>query len=76
MLVQLKLLETNPIKGSWREELAERPGSWLTMVSARNRHAAAGASQRKDSPDSPGLVAPKSFRLSLGDGRRGCQERN
>jgi hypothetical protein len=58
-------------------ELAESPGSWLTMVSARNRHATAGASHRSDIPVvSPELAGPKSFRLSLGDGRRGCQERN
>lgn len=76
MFVKLKLLETRPIMGCWRAEAAAvRPGSWLAMVKARTRQAIAGASQRSDKPEDS-AAEPKSFRLMLGEGRRGCQERN
>src|SRR6185312_12003494 len=67
----------SPIMGSCRDELAERPGSWLRIVRARNRQATAGASHRSEIPSAPlEFARPKSRRLNFGDGRRGCQERN
>src|SRR6185312_4881007 len=66
-----------PIIGWGCREMAVKVGSWLAIVSARNRHAAAGASQRSDKiTASRASPEAKSRRLSLADGRRGFQERN
>src|SRR6185437_10631494 len=65
-----------PIVGGRCEALAESAGPWFTIVSASNRHAAAGTSQRSENAVSSAAVEGKSRRLSFGDGRRGRQERN
>ncbi len=77
IFVKPKLLETKPTRASLRAESAERFVCWLAMVSASNRHAAAGASQRNDNEaTSRALAVGYSRRLIFAEGRRGCQERN
>ena len=64
--------------GSWRDELPGRLFPELKTERVSNAHAAAGASQpRNHAIWGMTLVgAANSRRLSLADGRRGCQERN
>src|SRR4051794_22516115 len=66
-----------PKMASRRLEPEGRHKFWLAIVSAKNRHAAAGTSQRSDRA-TPRCAAAfgKRRRLSFGEGRRGCQERN
>ena len=64
--------------GSRRDELLGRLFPELKTERVSNAHAVAGASQPKNHAiwGMTLVGAANSRRLSLGDGRRGCQERN